>query len=156
MILMSSTLTAQNAEYSLRALQAGAADYLQKPTTNSELASGQDFPSELLMKLKALGEAGRRKVGFLNKSHRSADKPALGRAAQSIAQSDNWELSSSKQVTLRKHGMLKPKVVAIGSSTGGPEALRDLFSPITRLILMFLSSLHSICLLLLRQFWQIV
>lgn len=39
-IIMASTLTAENADISLRAMEAGAADYIQKPTTNTELTTG--------------------------------------------------------------------------------------------------------------------
>ncbi len=116
MILMSSTLTARNAEYSLRAMQAGAADYLQKPTSQSELTTGVDFKQNLISKLKALGLAGRTKAARLE---------VASTVTRSAAIKDQ---AAPAGITLRKPGMIKPKLLAIGSSTGGPEALRKVFS----------------------------
>ncbi len=147
MILMSSTLTAQNAEYSMRALQSGAADYLQKPTTNIALSSGTDFRTDLLMKINALGEALRRNTIRLRGA--TAARPTLGTveprpqpitprpsaptAPASIP--DNkplaWNLKSSSKVSFRKSGTIKPRIIVIGSSTGGPEALRDVFASLS-------------------------
>ncbi|MBT4890730.1 MAG: chemotaxis response regulator protein-glutamate methylesterase [Rhodospirillales bacterium] len=137
MILMSSTLTAQNADTSLRAIQAGAADYLQKPTTNSELTSGQDFRSELLMRIEALGTAARRKARQPPRQASTTSSPspvAAGRPSATpfaTVNKSGWNLSTSKGATLRSPGTLKPKVVAIGSSTGGPEALRDVIQSLS-------------------------
>ncbi|EKE70321.1 response regulator, partial [Oceanibaculum indicum] len=60
-IIMSSTLTLKNADISLRAMQAGAKDYIPKPTTTGALVSAADFKRELVQKIKVLG-AARRKV----------------------------------------------------------------------------------------------
>ena len=61
-IIMASTLTLRNAEISMRALQAGAADYIPKPTASRELSGGQDFRRDLLENVKTLGEARRRRA----------------------------------------------------------------------------------------------
>ncbi|HEY9549030.1 MAG TPA: response regulator, partial [Kiloniellaceae bacterium] len=58
-VIMASTLTRKNAEVSLRALHAGAADYLPKPSTTSELTGPDGFRRELLAKVKALARAAR-------------------------------------------------------------------------------------------------
>ncbi len=42
-VIMASTLTLRNAEVSIRALQAGAADYVPKPSAARDLSSGNDF-----------------------------------------------------------------------------------------------------------------
>ncbi|MEM6492002.1 MAG: response regulator, partial [Pseudomonadota bacterium] len=42
-VLMASTLTRQNAEISLKAMSLGAADYLAKPTSRSELHNSDHF-----------------------------------------------------------------------------------------------------------------
>lgn len=125
MILMSSTLTDRNAKTSLQAMHAGAADYIQKPTTNSELSSGLDFKSELIMKIKGLAAAARRKLSI------AAPKPRTSTMATARpttpTKAVGWALASSEGVKLRNRGHIKPRVIAIGSSTGGPEALRDIF-----------------------------
>lgn len=126
-IVMASTLTAGNADISLRAMEAGAADYIQKPTTNTELSTGQDFRSELLQKVKTLGEVGRRKAAS-RKASAPAPRPA---PAPGVLAKDPlsapWIIPTQSDVTLRKPGILKPKLIAVGSSTGGPQALRRFF-----------------------------
>ena len=58
-VIMASTLTRKNAEVSLRALQAGAADYLPKPSSTSELTGADAFQRELVEKVTALATAAR-------------------------------------------------------------------------------------------------
>jgi two-component system chemotaxis response regulator CheB len=98
-VLMASTLTLKNAEVSLRALSAGASDYIPKPEA-SQLGAATDFNRELVAKVRTL--AGIRKV-------MGARAPAPTVAAQGIA--------------LRPRSLVPPRVIAIGSSTGGPQAL---------------------------------
>lgn len=104
-IVMSSTLTLRNADISLKALAAGAADYIAKPTSVREIQGAQDFQRELVEKLKAQGAAvrGRRRLG----ARPEPIKPSAPR--------------------LRPPSMLPPKILAIASSTGGPQALFRLF-----------------------------
>lgn len=53
-VIMASTLTMKNAEISLKALEAGAADYITKPSSSREMTGGKDFQHELLEKIKNL------------------------------------------------------------------------------------------------------
>jgi two-component system chemotaxis response regulator CheB len=115
-IIMASTLTQKNAAVSLQALAAGAADYVPKPASHGDVYSAEDFRRELTAKVKALGEA-RRRVGArfgLAKSS-AAGEQANAPARQAPA--------SGAALTLRKPAMLPPKILCIGSSTGGPQAL---------------------------------
>ena len=102
-IVMSSTLTLKNAGISLKALSAGASDYLTKPTAASSFAGDGSFGRELVEKVRALGAAARRDAT------RTTTRAALP--------------SSAAQVVLRPWPQTAPKYVAIGSSTGGPQAL---------------------------------
>ncbi len=115
-VIMSSTLTRQNADISFRALALGAADYIAKPSSRQELHGTADFRRNLVDKVRALG-AARRSL--------AAPRPAgkrRGRPAPPAA------LGADKgAIRLRKPGLLRPRVVAIGSSTGGPKALFKLF-----------------------------
>ncbi len=113
-IVISSTLTSRNAEISMRALEAGATDYIPKPTSTSDISRGGEFRRELHDKVKSLGVARRQHGGAapgLNREKGPTRKVAPPVAAPSAA------------ITLRKPGILKPKIMSIGSSTGGPQAL---------------------------------
>ncbi len=125
MILMASTLTARNAEFSLQALSAGAADYIEKPTSRSELTSGQSFKDELLNKIKALGATAQRR------SRRGAgitQSPTSPEPIEAKKKADsNWQLASTSDIRLREPGVTLPRIIAVGSSTGGPQALSVVF-----------------------------
>lgn len=103
-IIMASTLTQRNAGISLKALALGATDYIAKPTTD-RLNANEEFHRELIQKVVALGQ--RRKPGRqTDASPRPSEKPQLPH--------------------LRGGVMRRPRIIAIGSSTGGPQALLTL------------------------------
>ena len=116
-VIMASTLTRRNASSSLQALAAGAADYLPKPSSSTGLGAASDFQRELLEKVKALGEAARRGRGAA--PPRQAGRQAEGQVATPPAR----RLYAGTAVQLRNVVVATPEVVAIGSSTGGPQAL---------------------------------
>jgi len=109
-IIMSSTLTQQNASISLKALASGAADYIAKPSSRAEMHQTTDFRRALISKVKALGAARRG-------SKPSSPTPR----AMAVAAAGNGT------ITLRRPGLVVPHALAIGSSTGGPKALFALF-----------------------------
>ena len=121
-VVVASTLTRKNAEISLRALQLGAADYIAKPSSKSELHGAKDFKRELTEKVKALGAAVR---GGQAPASSGKVRPAarVGRDRAKTA-----PVSVSKAVTLRKSAIIPPEAIAIGSSTGGPQALLKLLT----------------------------
>ncbi|MEQ8968102.1 MAG: response regulator, partial [Azospirillaceae bacterium] len=55
-VIMASTLTQRNADISLRALRAGASDYLAKPTSGLAQQSTEGFRRDLVAKVKALAK----------------------------------------------------------------------------------------------------
>ncbi len=112
-IIMASTLTRRNALVSIRALAAGACDYVAKPASVRELHAPDGFRQELLAKVKALADPSRRRS-------RSADaaapkRPSLG-------------LYGSAKIALRPPSPRRPELIAIGSSTGGPQALFNILA----------------------------
>lgn len=119
-VVMASTMTRKNAEISLRALRAGAADYVTKPSSNSELHSADDFKRELVEKVKALGAAKRR--------GRLAVAPGTMPAAARVAPKLHPPGTSAApaDIQLRRAPILPPRAIAIASSTGGPQALLEL------------------------------
>ncbi len=121
---MSSTLTQRNAEISLQALSAGAADYVPKPSATSELTGSVDFRHELINKVKGLAAATRMRP---RGAGATSAKASGGRAPFTVARRPEGGLYGKAPISLRRvNRMLSPKVVAIGSSTGGPQALMEL------------------------------
>ncbi len=106
-IIMASTLSTRNADISIRALHAGAADYVPKPTSARDIRTGDEFRREILTKVKNLGAVRRRRRS----------------AARGGGPSSGPGPSPAKPIALRKAGPVRPVVLAIGSSTGGPQAL---------------------------------
>ena len=108
-VLMASTLTRRNATISIRALSAGAADYVPKPESTREAHASEDFRRELVSKIKAIS------------------RPRLRRGATASGRSSAITLAAPPKISLHKPSSFKPEVLAIGSSTGGPQALFKVF-----------------------------
>jgi len=123
-VIMASTLTLRNADISLRALALGAADYIPKPTSTGAISAGFDFQRELVAKVKALG-AARRAAGA-----RPSRAPRRAGDAQALGQTPT--VYRSVEVRLREAPAVTPAVVAIGSSTGGPQALFQLLPALAK------------------------
>jgi two-component system, chemotaxis family, protein-glutamate methylesterase/glutaminase len=132
-IIISSTLTTQNAEISLAALHAGAADYVTKPAGKTVVLGGQDFFTHLLEKILALGQVAQNKKSGTEKiSAVPSDKPV--QAAASGRQTERrTSTPSSPALTLKqeKNGFT-PAILAIGASTGGPQALFHLLAELPK------------------------
>ena len=107
-VIMASTLTQRNAAVSLRAMALGAADYIAKPTTD-RLNANEEFHRDLIRKVIALGQTRKPKP-----------QSAQDASARPLA----------KFVT--RTGLTRPpRMIAIGSSTGGPQALLTLLGALT-------------------------
>ena len=119
-VIMASTLTRRNADISLQALTAGAADYIAKPGATA-LTTADAFKHELVAKIKALGEAKRKTAG-------TAQPTAHARA--DTARLTVRRASAPQPIVLRAASPEPFDVLAIGSSTGGPQALFQLLANI--------------------------
>jgi two-component system chemotaxis response regulator CheB len=93
-IIMASTLTTRGADIALQALRLGAADYVPKPSA-SGIAGDGSFRQELIAKVKGLARIRRAAPAA-----RAATLPPARLAPKRA-----------------------PRLLAIGSSTGGPQAL---------------------------------
>ena len=121
-VIMASTLTRRNAEISLRALSLGAADYIPKPETTREITTSAAFRRELVEKIRVLGARRRRGAGPVAPAGRRALRDARG-ADGELAQVASPELVPEDAVKLRPFPTTVPRVILVGSSTGGPQAL---------------------------------
>lgn len=121
-VIMCSTLTVRNAEVTMKALQLGATDCIAKPTNSSEIHSATDFKTEVLNLVKSLGR--RKDASALTRPANAVPSPSLG--AGTFAGGQNNALRQKTAYELRKHmpgEIFRPNLLAIGSSTGGPQAL---------------------------------
>ncbi len=143
-IIMASTLTRRNAEISMKALSLGALDCIPKPEASGRAAS-QDFRDELINKIRHLGgrRFGRRvpvrapipAAAPAAPLARVEPAPALVPAhAPSLAPSfvPSFSKPHHPPVT-RPMPRLSPKVLLIGASTGGPQALTEVVSHIGKI-----------------------
>lgn len=115
-IIMASTLTLHNAECSLRALTLGASDYVPKPSARDIDASAH-FHRELKEKILTHGLAARkaRRATLTPATPLGAAAPVTPRPATPVA------------VAITPAMMVRVDALAVASSTGGPQALADLF-----------------------------
>lgn len=118
-VLMASTLTRRNADISMRALSMGAVDYLPKPESARSGTATADFQRELLLKIKAIGAAMRKGKGALTQTPRHPSPGALAGPQRTSIK----VIGASKEILLRPRSKSRPDILAIGSSTGGPQAL---------------------------------
>jgi two-component system chemotaxis response regulator CheB len=149
-VLMSSTLTRRNAEISMHALSLGAADYIPKPESSRDLTTTSSFRRELIDKIRALGL--RRKRG-LTRPRIIPPAPSVGPASARVPAPAHAEhrafeahpelvhtpsiapgVPDPEKVLLRPFPMMTPRVLLIGSSTGGPQALNAILAAIGAVI----------------------
>ncbi|MCG2632820.1 chemotaxis response regulator protein-glutamate methylesterase [Bradyrhizobium sp. WYCCWR 13023] len=129
-IIMASTLTRRNAEISFKALSLGAADYIPKPESTRETSAADIFHHDLIQKIRHLGARLRRKPAVASPPLAPASPAApLARApvvARPAAPAPAAHAPSSGLLSTRPFSTQAPKVLLIGSSTGGPQALMAL------------------------------
>jgi two-component system chemotaxis response regulator CheB len=123
---MASTLTRRNAEISFKALSLGAADYIPKPESTREASAAEIFHHDLIQKIRHLGARLRRKPAVASPplAPASAAPVARGPIARPAAPAPAVQAASTPST--RPFSMQAPKVLLIGSSTGGPQALMAL------------------------------
>jgi two-component system chemotaxis response regulator CheB len=134
-VIMASTLTMKNADISLKALERGAADYIPKPTTSREMSGGVDFKTHLVEKVRALAAVRRRFPRRLARSEGPVPlaRPVAPVSAATASAPEQMPRSAiyhrqTQPLVFRSPAPETPDVIAIGSSTGGPQALFSVFS----------------------------
>ena len=109
-VVMVSSLTEHGAEITLDALEVGAVDYLPKPKIDLAATLG-DYGDELIAKVKAAATA---RVRPLTTSSAAIAMPAPKHSADAIL----------PKVPPRQF-RTTDRIIAIGASTGGTEAIKD-------------------------------
>ena len=129
-IIMASTLTRRNAEISFKALSLGASDYIPKPESTREPAAAETFRHDLVQRIRSLGAKVRRATPASPVRHLA---PVPDRAPEPRPRAQQAP-SAVPQLVLRSFSAQNPRVLLIGSSTGGPQALMNLVGDIGTVI----------------------
>ncbi|MDB5626338.1 MAG: chemotaxis response regulator protein-glutamate methylesterase [Tardiphaga sp.] len=124
-VIMASTLTTRNAEISIKALALGATDYLAKPESTRDSNAAETFHRDLVSKVRGLGARAVRTE--LSRAGALAVKPLSSASIDGAA-------GIASPYVLRRMSDKPPKVLLIGSSTGGPKALMDFLPAIVPII----------------------
>ncbi|MDX8126280.1 protein-glutamate methylesterase/protein-glutamine glutaminase [Methylomonas sp. BW4-1] len=113
-VVMISTLTEKGAEVTLDALALGAVDFVAKPKI--DVSHGlRAYADEIIGKIRMAAQA---KVKALETNR--VNVPALNSVNENAAS------------TMKKHFKTTHKIVALGSSTGGTEAVKELVKSLPR------------------------
>ncbi|EZQ14066.1 MULTISPECIES: protein-glutamate methylesterase/protein-glutamine glutaminase [Halopseudomonas] len=137
-VVMFSSLTYEGARVSLDALDAGAADYL--PKNFEDISRNPDKVRQLLCdRVHALARSNRRSLGF-SAAPASAPAPTTAPVTSSAAVSSSAARAPARPLSSPAQPAAEPsrrsaaprkrsyKLVAIGTSTGGPVALQKVLT----------------------------
>ncbi|MDO9033489.1 MULTISPECIES: protein-glutamate methylesterase/protein-glutamine glutaminase [Hydrogenophaga] len=116
-VVMVSTLTEQGAEITLRALEMGAVDYVAKPRIG--ISSGlQELATDIVDKIRVAAGAHVKRLG---PAPTATQAPSAGAAPG---------LSVSEPPRAPLPRLSTEKIICIGASTGGTEAIREVLVPL--------------------------
>jgi two-component system, chemotaxis family, protein-glutamate methylesterase/glutaminase len=123
-VIMASTLTRRNAEISFKALSLGASDYIPKPESTREPHAAETFRHDLLQKIRHLGAKVRRAA------HAPASPSLVPAQDRMRDMAHRAPVAPAAPTARRSFSSHNPRVLVIGSSTGGPQALMSVVSEI--------------------------
>lgn len=117
-VIMVSSLTEEGADVALEALGLGAVDYVSKPRgdVGNHLA---DYSQEIISKVKAAASA---KIVSANKEEIKSD--VKNHISSSLEPADST--INTQKTLLPGNGPVTEKIIAIGASTGGTEAIKEI------------------------------
>ncbi|HET7680051.1 MAG TPA: chemotaxis response regulator protein-glutamate methylesterase [Xanthobacteraceae bacterium] len=133
-VIMVSTVTRRNAEVTLKALTLGAADYVSKPETNHEVTTSETFRHELIEKIRNIGwrRRGRKFLPSSPSPVAPAARPRKTFTVEGALPEGNVHalaaLQPQAEIKLRPLAASAPRVLLIGASTGGPQALHTVLA----------------------------
>ena len=126
-VIMASALTRDNAEVTIKALSLGASDYIPKPDAEGGVITSVSFQTDLIAKIHALGPRARRAPRPPAYARRTA--PVTRRLGGAIQRVGKWRVPAAadqSDIELRPFSLVTPRVLLVGASTGGPQALSKL------------------------------
>lgn len=129
-VLMCSTLTSKNADTTLEALRIGALEYIQKPSSSTELYTVDDFKNNLLRLIHSL------------KPQPKAVSTKTNVQANAVPLVGGFPVDKSFSLKPKPPLHWKPKILAVGSSTGGPQALFKFLSDVKLLNIPIVITQH--------------
>lgn len=126
-IIMASAITTAGAQITIKALSLGATDYIAKPSAGV-VGGADDYRNELIAKLRALGP--RKETARQNSFTRPLGFAPRTTSAPANSQTPAVPAPTADTATKTQPFRLKskPEALFIGSSTGGPEALKTVIS----------------------------
>jgi two-component system chemotaxis response regulator CheB len=135
-VIMASTLTRRNAEISFKALSLGAADYIPKPESTREASAAENFHYDLIQKIRNLGAKARRAAPVPHAPVAAPHVHELRPVARPLAAPVHAHATPvvPAQIARRSFSTQMPKVLLIGSSTGGPQALMSVVTELGAVI----------------------
>ncbi|MBT2642596.1 chemotaxis response regulator protein-glutamate methylesterase [Bacillus sp. ISL-41] len=120
-VVMLSSTTKEGADTTLQAIQAGAVDFVAKPSGSISIDLHK-IKTELIQKVLSASKANLTKINFLE------DSNTVGKKLESSLDS---EIKPASNVTTRGFTQSK-KIVCIGTSTGGPRALQQVITSLPK------------------------
>ena len=114
-VVMVSTLTEKGAEITLDALRYGAVDFITKPKVDLQHTL-QDYRDELIEKIKAAAGAHVRQLSA---------SAASGPEQRAVPERLSVDAVLPAGAGPRRHFRTTDRLIAIGASTGGTEAIRE-------------------------------
>jgi len=119
-VVMFSSLTEKGASITLKAFSLGAVECLVKPSTSQSVGDGSPFQKDLLHLLKNLVPESQRIESNTESAANPAPKTTTGIPFSAKPQTATFDIQLRKELPGLKE---RPAILAIGSSTGGPQAL---------------------------------
>jgi two-component system, chemotaxis family, protein-glutamate methylesterase/glutaminase len=127
-VIMASALTRDHAEVTIKALALGASDYIPKPASEGGVMTSVSFQRELIEKINALGSRSKKPLALPPYARRPSTQ-ATRRLGGAVQRAVKWRAAEEPETgafQLRPFSPMPPRVLLIGASTGGPQALTRL------------------------------
>jgi two-component system, chemotaxis family, protein-glutamate methylesterase/glutaminase len=121
-VVMLSSTTREGADTTLQAIQAGAVDFVAKPSGSISIDLHK-IKTELTQKVLSASKANLTKINIMK------DSKSVGKKLESPI---DLEMKPAGNVAARKIPRESKKIVCIGTSTGGPRALQQVVTSLPK------------------------